>query len=58
MKEAMNNALIAIGLRNEKLKNKALDVSDIIGKVEIDHGDTSCQTFDLRAYIQRAKKGE
>jgi len=55
-KEAMNNALIAIGLRNENLKNKALEAADKIGKVEIDHGDTSCQTFDPREYIQRADK--
>lgn len=55
-KEAMNNALIAIGLRNEKLKNIALEGANIIGKVEIDHGDTSCQTFDPGEYILRVEK--
>ncbi|MGH9801862.1 MAG: DNA alkylation repair protein, partial [Blastocatellia bacterium] len=36
----MNGALIAIGLRNEKLEKKALAVAKKIGKVEVDHGET------------------
>ena len=53
-KEAMNNALIAIGLRNETLKVKALKIADEIGVVEVDQGETACQTFNAREYIERA----
>lgn len=47
-------ALISIGLRNERLQKQALSVADHIGEVEVDHGDTSCQTPQPRAYIERA----
>ena len=48
---SMNNALIAIGVRNPELESKALALSDRIGKVQVDHGDTSCKTPNARAYI-------
>jgi 3-methyladenine DNA glycosylase AlkD len=51
---AMNNALIAIGTRNDKLQKQALAVAKKIGKVEVDHGDTSCKTPDATAYILKA----
>ncbi len=51
---AMNNALIAIGKRSDKLQKKALAVAKKIGKVEVDHGDTSCKTPDAAAYILKA----
>jgi 3-methyladenine DNA glycosylase AlkD len=47
----MNMALIAIGARNDNLQKKALAVAKKIGKVEVDHGDTSCKTPDAAAYI-------
>lgn len=50
---AMNNALIAIGGRNAKLKKLALAAAKKIGKVEVDHGDTSCKTPDAAAYIAK-----
>ena len=58
---AMNNALIAIGCRNAQLEKLAVAAAKRIGKVEVDHGDTSCQTPDAAAYIaktwaHRAKK--
>jgi hypothetical protein len=48
---SMNNALIAIGVRNPELESKALALSDRIGSVQVDHGDTSCKTPDAREYI-------
>jgi hypothetical protein len=55
----MNNAVIAIGLVNDGLKAKALATAGRIGKVEIDHGDTSCKTPDAAEYILKsaARKG-
>lgn len=52
---AMNYALIAIGCRNAKLEQLAVAAAKRIGKVEVDHGDTSCQTPDAVAYIARTK---
>jgi 3-methyladenine DNA glycosylase AlkD len=54
VRHTMNGAVIAVGLRNEKLTKSALAAAQRIGKVEVDHGETSCQTPDAAAYIQRA----
>jgi len=53
VREAMNNALIAIGIRNAALQEKALSVAQTIGHVEVDHGETNCKTNDAREYIRR-----
>ncbi len=53
VKEAMNNALIAIGSRNESLRGPATDAARRIGKVSVDHGETNCKTPDAVAYIDR-----
>lgn len=50
----MNGALIAIGLRNEALEQKALEVARKIGKVIVDHGQTGCKTPDAAEYIAKA----
>ncbi|MDK2980931.1 MAG: hypothetical protein PWQ55_1278 [Chloroflexota bacterium] len=60
---SMNNALIAIGLRNAALQEAALAASERIGKVQVDHGETACQTPDAHDYIlktlkHRTKKGK
>ena len=47
------NALIAIGIRNPNMMDKALAVAAVIGKVEIDHGKTSCKTPFAPDYIER-----
>jgi len=52
-REAMNNALIAIGIRNPALMEKAMMAAARIGEVEVDHGDTSCKTNFAPEYIQR-----
>jgi hypothetical protein len=52
---AMNGALIAIGMRNARLEKKAIAVAKRIGEVEVDHGETGCQTPDAVAYLQRGR---
>lgn len=53
VRDAMNSALIAIGIRNPALEKMALSAAKNIGKVEVDHGETSCKTPDAAAYIRR-----
>ena len=53
VRDAMNNALIAIGIRNAALESPALAAAARIGKVIVDHGQTGCKTPDAAAYIQR-----
>ena len=52
---AMNSALISIGLRSAKLEKLAIAAAKRIGKVEVDHGDTACETPDAVAYIAKTK---
>ena len=52
-KYAMNNALINIGVRNPALEKKAIAVAKRVGRVEVDHGVTGCQTPDAAAYIKK-----
>ena len=49
----MNSALIAIGIRNSALESKALSAAKKIGKVDVDHGETSCKTPDAAKYIRK-----
>ena len=53
VREAMNNALIAIGIRNAALQEKALNTAQAIGPVEVDHGETNCKTNAAAEYILR-----
>ncbi|MCI0765060.1 DNA alkylation repair protein [Bacillus sp. TL12] len=57
-KEAMNSALIAIGIRNEELEQKAIAIAREIGKVDVDHGKTSCKTPEAEPYIKKARERE
>ncbi|MEW6251608.1 MAG: DNA alkylation repair protein [Planctomycetota bacterium] len=54
VRDAMNSALIAIGLRSAELQARALAAATRIGKVEVDHGETGCKTPDAAAYIRKA----
>jgi 3-methyladenine DNA glycosylase AlkD len=56
MRHSMNSAVIAIGLRNARLRKLALAVAKRIGKVVVDHGQTSCKTPDAGDYIRRSAK--
>lgn len=53
VREAMNDAVIGIGVRGGKCKKAALAAASRIGRVEIDHGETGCQTPDAAAYIKK-----
>jgi 3-methyladenine DNA glycosylase AlkD len=53
VRESMNRTLIAIGCRNESLKSRALKAAAAVGHVEVDHGETSCETPDAAAYIEK-----
>lgn len=53
VKEAMNSALIAIGSRNPALRGPAIAAAGRIGKVAVDHGETSCKTPDAIGYIEK-----
>lgn len=53
VRHAMNTALIAIGVYKPKLRKAALAAAGRIGKVEVDHGETSCKTPDAIAYINK-----
>ncbi len=50
-KYSMNQAIICIGLRNPAMQEAAIATARRVGKVEVDHGDTDCQTPDAEAYI-------
>ncbi|MBI9066247.1 MAG: DNA alkylation repair protein [Salinivirgaceae bacterium] len=56
IKEAMNQALIAIGCRNDNLEKICLTISKEIGKVYIDHGKTSCKTPNAAEYIVNCRE--
>lgn len=58
VRHKMNGALISIGLRNPALEAKALAAAARIGKVEVDHGDTSCETPDAAQYIAKVQARE
>lgn len=49
----MNHAVIAVGCRNPRLRKAALAAAARIGPVEIDHGDTACETADAAEYIEK-----
>jgi len=53
VRHSMNGALISIGIRNPQLRQKALAAARRIGKVEVDHGKTSCKTPEAVAAIQK-----
>jgi len=57
VKDAMNSALIGIGLRNPTLRQKALAAAARIGPVEVDHGETGCRTPDAASCIRRGADG-
>ncbi len=56
VRDAINNALISIGMRNDYLETQALEVAAYIGKVDVDHGQTSCKTPDAADYIRKGRQ--
>ena len=55
-RHAMNGALISIGAFKPTLRKRAIETAKRIGKVEVDHGETSCKTPDAVSYIEKASK--
>ncbi len=53
VKAAMNGALIAIGGRSPALRKAATSAAKRIGKVEVDHGPTACETPDATSYLEK-----
>lgn len=53
-RDAMNRAVIAIGCRSAALRKAALAAAKRIGPVDVDHGDTYCETPDAAASIRKA----
>lgn len=54
VRDAMNSAVIAIGLRSPTLQKRALAAAGEIGTVDVDHGETGCKTPDAASYICKA----
>ena len=52
-RHAMNGALIGIALRNENLREVAVDAAGRIGPVVVDHGETGCVTPAAIPYIEK-----
>jgi 3-methyladenine DNA glycosylase AlkD len=53
-RHAMNGALIAVGIYKRSLTDDAIAAAKAIGKVAVDHGETSCVTPDAVEYIKKA----
>ena len=51
VRHTMNGALIAIGGSMPSLTDAALKAARAVGRVDVDHGETSCKTPDAAAYI-------
>ncbi|MCG3171982.1 MAG: hypothetical protein GMKNLPBB_00123 [Myxococcota bacterium] len=54
VRHSMNNALIAIGIGLDALREAAVQAAKSIGKVEVDHGETGCKTPDAVSYLEKA----
>lgn len=52
-REAMNQAVIAIGCRSASLRKSATAAAKRIGRVEVDHGNTACKTPDAAQSIDK-----
>jgi len=53
---AMNNLLIAAGSFVPDLTDKAKSLGEIVGKVEVDMGGTSCKVPHIVEYIEKVEK--
>lgn len=52
-RHAMNGAVIAIGIRDDRLHDLAVEAARRIGTVSVDHGATGCVTPAAEPYIER-----
>lgn len=51
VKDAMNNALWAIGMRSKILNQKCISAAKNIGKVEVDYGANSCEAINVTKHL-------
>jgi 3-methyladenine DNA glycosylase AlkD len=51
VKDAMNNALLAIGMRSKELNERSLAAAKNIGTVMVDYGDNSCEAIDVTKHL-------
>jgi len=51
VKDAMNVAMLYIGMRSAKLNKRAVQTAKKIGKVEVDYGDNSCEAMDCIKHL-------
>jgi hypothetical protein len=52
-RQAMLNTLVAIGARGGDIMEQTFSAVGRIGPVEIDHGNTSCETIEPISYIKK-----
>ncbi|MEZ6121820.1 MAG: DNA alkylation repair protein [Planctomycetaceae bacterium] len=53
-RHAMVMAVISIGVYKPELCAEAIEAGERIGDVDVDHGETSCTTPKIAAYIQKS----
>ncbi len=51
VKDAMNNALFAIGQRSKELNIRCIEISKSVGKIIVDYGDNSCEAVDVVKHL-------
>jgi 3-methyladenine DNA glycosylase AlkD len=51
VKDAMNNSVLTIGMRNKSLNAKAIAVAKKVGKVDVYYGDNSCEAVDCIKHL-------
>ncbi len=56
VRHSMNGSLIAIGCRSPEMRQAAEQAAARIGKVEVDHGQTSCKTPEAIPYLAKVWK--
>lgn len=56
VRHSMNGALIAIGCRSQEMRHAAERTASEIGKVQVDHGQTSCKTPEAVPYLAKVWK--
>jgi 3-methyladenine DNA glycosylase AlkD len=54
-KHTMNNVIISIGSFIPEYTDLAINIASEIGKVEVDHGETSCKTPEAIPYIKKTR---
>lgn len=55
VKDAMNSALLSVGMRNTVLHERALTIAKSIGKIVVDYGDNSCKAIDVAQHLSSSR---